>query len=190
MLLIWLVTFLFAVIHSLLATQRCKQWLGRRGLVEPRYRLGYTILSLFLTLIWLAWIHALPDQLLYRADGLLFYMLIALQIAGVIVALAALRPIDTMAFLGFKSAGEQVDPFVISGIYRYLRHPMYSGVMLILFASPWQSMNSLNMALAVALYFLIGSRLEERRMLDQHPAYAAYKQQVGAFLPRICPRPD
>jgi len=183
MLLIWLGTFLFAVVHSLLAAQRCKQWFGRRGLVEPHYRLGYTILSLLLTLIWLAWIHALPDQPLYRVDGLLFYMLIALQVAGVIVALAALKPIDTMAFLGLTATGNDVDPFVISGIYRYLRHPMYSGVMLILLASPWQSINSLNMALAVALYFLIGSRLEERRMLEHHPAYAVYRSQVSAFMP-------
>ncbi|MDX8406809.1 MAG: NnrU family protein [Mariprofundaceae bacterium] len=187
MLLIWLSTFLFAAIHSLLATGRCKRWLlvGNGGLTEVRYRLVYTILSLFLTAIWLIYIHSLPDLPLYRADGLLFYILVCVQLLGLMVAVVAFRPIDTLAFLGIRAADNDVDPFIISGIYRYLRHPMYSGVMLVLFASPWQSVNSLNMALAVSAYFLIGSRLEEHRMIARHPDYAAYRKRVPAFIPRI-----
>ena len=155
--LIWLSTLVFAIIHSLLATRRCKRWAADCGWDEPRYRLLYTIVSLLLTAIWLLCIHALPDLQLFRAEGVLFYMLVVLQITGAIIIFAAFRPIDTMAFLGFRRSAHDVDPFVISGIYRYMRHPMYSGVILMLLASPLQSINSLSMTLAVALYFLIGS---------------------------------
>lgn len=142
-------------------------------------------MSLLLTAIWLFCIHALPDVQVFRAEGVLLYILVALQITGAIIIIAALLPIDIMAFLGFRRSVHDVEQFVISGIYRYLRHPMYSGVMLMLLASPLQSINSLSMTLAVALYFFTGSRLEERRMLEYHPEYAAYRRSVPAFLPHF-----
>jgi len=184
MLTIWLTTFVFAVAHSLLATNRCKQWFGVHGMVEPRYRLTYSILSVLLTAVWLIYIHTLPDRPLYSANGLLFYIMIVVQMAGGIVVMAAFRPIDTLAFLGIQAAGDHVDPFIVSGIYRHIRHPMYSGVMLMLLASPWQSVNSLNLALAISVYFLIGYRFEEQRMIAQHPDYTAYRMRVPAFIPR------
>ena len=183
-LLVCLTTFAFAGIHSLLASRRCKRWFETIGLVEPRYRLVYSILSVVLTIFWVTYIHSLPDVPLYRADGLLFYTLLMIQILGGGMVMAAFRPIDSMAFLGIRAVGNNVDPFIVSGIYRHMRHPMYSGAMLILLASPWQSFNGLSMALLVSLYFLAGSRLEERRMIEQHPEYIAYRQQVPAFVPR------
>jgi len=73
----------------------------------------------------------------------------------------------------------------VRGIYKYIRHPMYAGAILFLFAKPEMSVNSFHVALAVSLYFIIGSRLEEKRMLVEHPDYAGYQQQVGAFVPKL-----
>jgi len=182
---VWLSGLMFAVSHSLLAAQRCKQWAYRRGLREPRYRLLYSILALLATGAWLWYVHHLPDFPLYQTDGVLYGSLLAVQIIGLIVALAAFYPIDGLVFLGLRQAGQGREPFVVRGIYRYIRHPMYAGAMLILLAMPAQSWNGLHVALVICLYFIIGSRYEEARMLADHPDYAAYRLRVPAFLPRI-----
>ena len=62
---------------------------------------------------------------------------------------------------------------------------MYTGAMLILLAMPQQTWNGLNLALAICTYFIIGARLEERRMLAAHPEYAAYRDTVPAFIPAL-----
>lgn len=182
---VWLATLLFALTHSLMAAAWVKHAVIPRLFSAQQYRLAYSIVSLLFAALWLMFIHALPDRPLYHIDGLLLYLLVGLQLVGGIAALAAFRPIDAMAFVGLRRQKNNIDPFIVSGIYRHVRHPMYSGVMLMLLASPDQSINGLNMALAASLYFLIGSVFEERRMIDQHPEYAAYRQRVPAFIPRL-----
>ena len=134
---------------------------------------------------WGFYVHHLPDFNLYQTDGVLYGSLIAAQILGLIVALAAFYPIDGLVFLGLRQARQGREPFIERGIYRYIRHPMYAGAMLILLAMPAQSWNGLHVVLLICLYFIIGSRYEEARMLADHPDYAAYRQRVPAFLPRI-----
>ncbi len=182
---IWLSGLIFAVSHSLLASRRCKQWAYLHGLREPRYRLLYSIMALLATGAWAFYVHHLPDFALYQSDGLLYWLLVAVQILGLIIALAAFYPIDGLVFLGLRKAGQGKEPFVVRGIYRYVRHPMYAGAMLILLAMPAQSWNGLHFTLVICLYFIIGARYEEARMLADHPEYAAYRKTTPAFIPSV-----
>ncbi len=184
-LLIWLSGLIFAVSHSLLASQRCKQWVYQRVLPEPRYRLLYSLIAIVATAGWVLYVHQLPDRPLYQSDGLLWWLLVSVQALGAVVALTAFQPIDGLVFLGLRKAPAINDPFVERGIYRRLRHPMYSGAMLILLAAPEQSWNGLHFTLVICLYFIIGSRYEEARMLAAHPEYEAYRRRVAAFVPRF-----
>lgn len=174
---------LFAVVHSMLASNLIKTRCYAYGLSPQRYRLLYVILALLTTAVWLAFIDRLPDGILYKVNGSAQYLLIALQLAGILLFMLSLRPIDVRAFLGLKEFPAQLEPFIEQGIYRYLRHPMYSSIMLIMFAMPSQSRNSLTLYIVVAAYFILGSRLEEQRMLIMHPEYADYRKRVSAFIP-------
>jgi len=182
---IWLSGLVFAVSHSLLASVRCKQWVYDHGLREPRYRLLYSAVAVLATTAWVLYVHQLPDARLYQTDGLLWWLLVSVQVLGLIVALAAFQPIDGLVFLGFRKAKASNDPFIERGIYRWLRHPMYAGAMLILLAMPEQTWNGLHFTLVVCLYFIIGSRFEESRMLREHPDYADYRSRVPAFVPGL-----
>jgi len=134
---------------------------------------------------WVLFVHQLPDSPLYQTGGWLFWSLIATQVLGVFIALAAFQPIDGLVFLGLRKSREGKEPFVVRGVYRYVRHPMYAGAMLILLAMPEQTWNGLHLALAICLYFMIGSRYEETRMLADHPEYAAYRNATPAFVPFV-----
>ncbi len=185
---IWFSGLIFALSHSLLATNGCKQWLYSHGLRERYYRLFYSLIAVAMTAVWLLWIASLADQPLYLAQGVLWWLLVLIQLLGLLIVLAAFRPIDTLAFLGLRPGMGSVDSFIEIGIYRHIRHPMYSGFMLMLLAMPEQSWNHLHLTLFVCFYFIIGSRFEERRMLAMHPAYADYRRRVPSFIPRICLR--
>jgi len=183
--LVWVYTFGFALLHSLAASNVVKQRFYARGWQAHHYRLFYSLVGVISTVIWLGLIHALPDYSLYVVDGVAKYGLYALQVLGIGIAVSALLPIDGAVFLGLKKAEKQVDPFVVRGIYQYIRHPMYAGFMLFLLAKPEHSVVSLHFALAVSVYFIVGSKLEEKRMLAEHPNYADYQQKVGAFIPKL-----
>jgi len=175
----------FGLFHSLTASQRCKQWAYHLGLNEPYYRLSYSVLSIFTTMLWISYMHSLPDTPLYTAEGWVWWLLVSIQILGGILAAAAFLPIDGLAFLGLKSSPQQHDPFIVSGVYRYMRHPMYSGAMLVLLFMPEQSINGLSFSFVVCAYFIIGSRFEEQRMLNDHPHYSDYQRHIPAFIPHI-----
>jgi protein-S-isoprenylcysteine O-methyltransferase Ste14 len=74
-----------------------------------------------------------------------------------------------------------------SGVYALARHPIYGGILLLSVAwslalGPWALVPT--GALAVALAFK--SRLEERWLLDRHPAYAGYRARVRRrFVPYL-----
>ena len=184
--LIWLYTLAFAVVHSLLASQAVKKYAYHFGLQTHHYRLIYSLVGVLTTLVWLYGIGILPDTVFYTVQqGGLKYGLYALQVLGLWLVLAAFRSIDTAVFLGLKKAAQQTDPFIVQGVFKYIRHPMYTGFMLFLWAKPEHTVVSFHFALAVNLYFIIGSKLEEKRMLVEHPDYAAYQQKVGAFIPKL-----
>jgi len=176
-------TLVFAMIHSVLAMQRIKNLSTARGLPSQHYRLSYVTVATMMTVAWLYFIKQLPDQPLYSFSmPALGY---AIQAGAIVLFWLSLKPIDIRAFLGLKPFSDGREAFIEQGIYRHLRHPMYSSVIIMMFAMPAQTRNSLTLYSLITMYFIIGSRLEERRMLAMHPEYAGYRLRVPAFIPRL-----
>jgi protein-S-isoprenylcysteine O-methyltransferase Ste14 len=72
-----------------------------------------------------------------------------------------------------------------TGLYRYVRHPIYGGVMALAVGS---AIRSGSVAIAVAALALVGwlaikARWEERRLSARYPDYAAYAARTPRFLP-------
>jgi protein-S-isoprenylcysteine O-methyltransferase Ste14 len=74
-----------------------------------------------------------------------------------------------------------------SGVYALVRHPIYGGILLLSLAwslarSPW----ALIPTGALAIVLVLKARLEERWLLDRHPAYAGYRARVRRrFVPYL-----
>lgn len=73
------------------------------------------------------------------------------------------------------------------GIYRHLRHPLYSSVMLasLGWALLWASIAAAVMTMVLCVFFDAKARLEERLMQTRFPEYAAYRQGTWRFLPGV-----
>lgn len=73
------------------------------------------------------------------------------------------------------------------GIYRYIRHPLYSSVILLGFAwGVWrQSPVALVSALFLTLFLVRKADSEEARLLRRFPRYQAYRDRTHRFLPGL-----
>jgi len=109
------------------------------------------------------------------------------------VVLAALPALGSARLFGLRQAWEgawerhDVAPAIAPrGIYRRIRHPLYAGTILGMFATPEMSAGHLLLAVALTLYTLAGARLEERDLLRRSDAtYLAYQRSVPAYLPSL-----
>jgi len=95
---------------------------------------------------------------------------------------------------GLVSLGRNLTPFpkpsagtrlVQTGIYRLMRHPLYTAVFCgsVGWALVWRSWPGLMAALALGPLLDAKARREERWLRQQFPDYARYEQRVRRFVP-------
>jgi protein-S-isoprenylcysteine O-methyltransferase Ste14 len=118
---------------------------------------------------------------------------LALTLAALAVALAGLVLFAT----GIAAHGGAVTPLprprepvriVESGIYRFARHPIYGGLILLAagFALWRSSLVALVLVVGLALLFQRKARLEEEWLGRLAPEYADYRRRVRrAFIPYV-----
>lgn len=72
-----------------------------------------------------------------------------------------------------------------TGLYRYVRHPMYTSVLLFALGIAMKSGNAVKYLLVIALYFLfyLKSTYEETYLRMKYPEYAEYSAQIPRFIP-------
>ena len=97
---------------------------------------------------------------------------------------------------GAASLGRNLTPFpkpsagsrlVQTGIYRLMRHPLYTAVFCgsVGWALAWRSWPALLAALALAPILGAKARREERWLRQQFPEYADYERRVRRFVPWV-----
>jgi protein-S-isoprenylcysteine O-methyltransferase Ste14 len=75
--------------------------------------------------------------------------------------------------------------FVTPGPYKYVRHPLYVGWLMVFWATPTMTVGHLVLAAGVTVYILIAIQMEERNLVQFHgDAYQSYRQRVPMLLPR------
>jgi protein-S-isoprenylcysteine O-methyltransferase Ste14 len=121
----------------------------------------------------------------------------AVVVAGVAIAAAGLALVIWArislggAFTMFPQP-KQRDAPVSSGAYRFARHPMYGGLLLLLGGvSLARSVPALVLTVALAVLWWRKSIEEERRLMQMFPGYEEYRRRVpGRFFPLPWPRGD
>lgn len=76
---------------------------------------------------------------------------------------------------------------VRNGLYRYVRHPIYSGFILLGFGWATLTANGTRILLATALaaFFDAKAGREETWLLEKFPEYACYRAEVKKLLPGV-----
>jgi len=75
------------------------------------------------------------------------------------------------------------DSFVVSGIHRIIRHPWYLGGILIVWAQDL-SVSTIMINMIISVYFIVGSFLEELKLVREFgDKYREYQQTVSMLFP-------
>ena len=76
---------------------------------------------------------------------------------------------------------------ITSGVYKYVRHPIYSGILFTLFflALYFNSFYKLGIVLLLVLLFRYKSNYEEEQLCLKYPNYRDYRQNTGRFFPKF-----
>ncbi|MGD0575294.1 MAG: isoprenylcysteine carboxylmethyltransferase family protein [Anaerolineales bacterium] len=190
--LILLAVAAYGALHSLLASQAAKEGvehvLGR--ITSRYYRLAYNLLGLATLLPLLALPILLPDHGLYAIPFPWVLLTLSGQLAAVGMVLLAIGQTDPWGFLGVRQLleGENRSPgqLVETGLYRWVRHPVYSAGLLFIWLLPRMSANLLALNVGLTAYLWLGTLFEERKLVHEFgQAYVAYRHRV----PRLIPRP-
>lgn len=73
------------------------------------------------------------------------------------------------------------------GLYKWMRHPIYSGLIATGLGLAIESESLLNLLVAVALIVLLNykAKWEESFLLERYPEYRTYMSKTGRFVPRL-----
>lgn len=190
--LVWiaLAWMLYGAVHSLLASTACKNWIARRWPdAMPAYRLGFNIFAVaaLLPVLWL--VYGTKSDWLWRWTGAWAWLANGLALAAVAGTAVAARAYDMREFLGLRQIRQgdrgtaDREGFGISGLHRHVRHPWYF-LCLVLMWTRDMTAPALTSALMITLYFIIGSRLEENKLIAMHgDAYRRYRERVPGLVP-------
>jgi protein-S-isoprenylcysteine O-methyltransferase Ste14 len=188
-----LTSALWGALHSLLASNRVKAAAERVvGLGVMRwYRLLYNGVALVTFLPLVILMALLPDRVLYTIPAAWLYLTLGLQAIAAGCLLAALLQTNVFSFLGLNQpfGGDRRSEKLFSGgLYRYVRHPLYTSGLVILWLAPEMTVNRLVLVASLSLYTIVGALFEERKLERQFGSeYTAYKARTPMFLPRLWP---
>ncbi len=76
--------------------------------------------------------------------------------------------------------------FTRRAMYKYVRHPIQTGVLIGVWATPSMSATQITLSLGFTVYIFVGLWFEERDLMQSHPEdYAEYRRITGKLFPKF-----
>lgn len=182
---------LFAFHHSLFARSGLRQRIGNAFPTLER-SLYVWVASILLVLVCALW-RPVPG-VLWRVEGAASAVVLVLQVVGIVLSVVSAAAIDIWELAGVRQiypatpapgaqASASTAEFKITGLYGVVRHPIYLGWFLIVWAVGTMTGTRLVFAIVSSAYVLIAIPFEERSLsATTHGAYERYRQRVRSRL--------
>lgn len=180
----------WALVHSILASITVKVWVTKllgEG-IQRWYRLFYVFFAVITLMPLLAIYYLESDVVVYEGPPPWRWLMMAGQVGAVLALIHTTWQSGLFQFIGLAQAVSNPRHFtgrlVTSGIFHYVRHPLYLSSILFLWLSPTMTQNQLVLYGLMTLYFIVGSIHEEQVLTHEFgESYLMYKQLVPRFIP-------
>lgn len=187
---------IWGIIHSGMARQGFKSWLT--GLLpEPAERPTYVLMAGLTTIAMIGCWQTAPG-VIWSVTGdvsvLLLWGIFAFGWVYLVAATFAINHFDLFglrqAYYHFVGRPRPRLEFVQRAMYRVTRHPIQTGVLIGVWATPVMTATQIVLSVGFTVYIFIGLWFEERDLIVEFgDEYIAYKKEAGMVLPRFRARP-
>ena len=181
----------FAVQHSLMARPTFKRWWTQfvpKPLERSTYVLFTNLAMIFMFALWQP-IGGVIWNIPCVSGQITFYAMYGIGWAVVLYTTCLLNHFELFgirqAVLYFKGQPYTPLKFNEPSLYKYVRHPLYVGWMMVFWFTPIMTAAHLLFAIVTTAYILIAIQLEERNLSEDLPGYDAYRQRVPMLVPRL-----
>ncbi len=190
LLILALAWLLYFVTHSILASLTVKSWIaGRWPGLMPWYRLFFNAMAIVLIVFPLYITFTAPGEPVWAWRGGWFYLANGIALLAVLGVFFSLRFYDGSEFIGLRQLRdrehrvEDQESFQLSPLHYYVRHPWYFLSLLMIWTRDMPPAMLLT-AIFATLYFVIGSYMEERKLMVYYgDVYRQYQLKVPALIP-------
>ena len=186
---------LFGFQHSVMARPRFKRWISLHipeAAERSTFMLATAVITVALCLFW----QPLPSIVWAAENTVLYNSLLGIGLSGWALVFYATFLINHFDLFGLRQVwlyfrGEEYTqlPFQLNSLYRYVRHPIMSGVFIGIWFTPIMTVGHLIFATGMSLYILIGVYHEEKDLISAiGDRYLRYMKQTARFFPEISKR--
>jgi protein-S-isoprenylcysteine O-methyltransferase Ste14 len=183
---------LFALQHSVMARRGFKQWWTR--VVPPAVERSTFVVatSIALAVLYVLW-RPMPGPVIWKVDSAVGVALLWSSFGiGWVVLLLSTFLINHFELFGLHQVYARLTGrampearFMTPLLYRYVRHPIYVGLLLGIWSAPVMTAGHLLFALGSSAYIFVGIWFEERDLIAQFgDRYRRYRNEVGMLMPR------
>ena len=182
----------WCVLHSFLISRPVDRFFRRRLKAGYRYtRLAYNLIAVASLVPVLAYTWTLEGPPFFTWDGPLRGVQALMLLTALFFFAAGGRRYDFLQFAGIRQVRAQNDCTVLTddcsldtdGILGVVRHPWYSGGILLVWANHLD-VAALLVNSVITLYFVLGAILEERKLAAEFgETYRVYQQNVSMLVP-------
>jgi protein-S-isoprenylcysteine O-methyltransferase Ste14 len=186
------VTSIWCALHSILISVTVTRFLHKHASSYVRFfRILFNIIALLTLLPVILYQRSLATRPFFNWDGYFHLVQIAMIILGILCFYLGARKYDAGLFLGITQIKDDRSPNSLnsagmldtSGIHAVIRHPWYTGLLLVLWARPLD-ISTVIINVIFSLYLIVGTWLEERKLVMEYgDSYRAYQKNVSMLLP-------
>ena len=186
----------FAIPHTIMARPTFKRW-WTKMVPEPIERSTYVLVS-NLALILLFWQWRPMGGMIWNVENSIGRMILwGLFGLGWLLVLLSTLQINHLDLFGmrqvwlfFRGKPYTAVKLVTPVFYKHVRHPLYVGWIIALWATPAMTAAHLLFAIATTAYILIAIQFEERNLAEAHgEGYIKYRERTPMLVPRPWRRP-
>jgi methanethiol S-methyltransferase len=184
---------LFGIQHSVMARRSFKKWITT-FLPIPIERSTYVLIAgiLLAFLVW-QWEPMGGTVWTIPAGSVLYYVIYILFFTGWAILFVSTFLINHFDLFGlrqtyFELLKKPYKPleFKVRAFYKYVRHPLYFGGIVGIWATPAMTVTHLCFAILLTGYFVIGALFEEKDLIrDFGDDYRNYQKKTGMFIPHL-----